>query len=76
MPGAGTFAVEGLIVATLANGTYRARLANGHELTVYVPGRRKLTAPRWSPGNRVQLEVSAYDLSEGRIVVEQTQIGI
>lgn len=74
MSGSGVFAVEGVIVAVRANGTYRAQLANGHELTAYVPGRRKLTAPRWSPGDRVQLEVSAYDLSEGRIVVEKTQI--
>lgn len=76
MPGAGTFKVEGLIVAVRPNGTYRARLANGHELTAYVAGRQKQTAPRWSPGAKVELIVSSYDLSEGRIVLDRTQIGI
>ncbi|OQB91057.1 MAG: Translation initiation factor IF-1 [Verrucomicrobia bacterium ADurb.Bin118] len=66
----GCFAVEGLIVMAYGNGTYRARLVNGYELKVYVPGRRKLTAPTWAPGDRVRLEISAYDLSEGRIIVD------
>lgn len=76
MPGTGAFKVEGLIVAARPNGTYRARLANGHELTAYVAGRAKQTAPRWSPGERVELILSSYDLSEGRIVLNRTQIGI
>ena len=71
MPGAGAFSVEGLILASLPNGTYRARLANGHELTAYVPGRQKRTAPRRGPGDRVKLIVSSYDLSEGRIVMDR-----
>jgi translation initiation factor IF-1 len=74
MPGAGAFRVEGVIVAARPNGTYRARLANGHELTAFVAGRAKQTAPRWQPGDKVNLVVSSYDLSEGRIVVETTQI--
>jgi len=74
MPGAGAFKVEGLIVAALPNGTYRARLANGHELTAFVAGRHKLTGARWQPGSRVNLMVSSYDLSEGRIVMDTTQI--
>jgi len=74
MSGAGGFRVEGVIVAAQPNGTYRARLANGHELTAFVAGRAKQTAPRWRPGDKVNLVVSSYDLSEGRIVMETTQI--
>lgn len=74
MPGAGAWKVEAVIVAAFANGTYRARLANGHEVLAYVPGRAKQTAPRRVPGDRVNLMISSYDLSEGRIVVERTQI--
>jgi translation initiation factor IF-1 len=74
MPGAGAFRVEGVIVAARPNGTYRARLANGHELTAFLAGRAKQAAPRWVPGDKVNLVVSSYDLSEGRIVVETTQI--
>jgi translation initiation factor IF-1 len=74
MPGAGAFRVEGVIVAVRPNGTYRARLANGHELTAFVAGRAKQAAPRWIPGDNVSLVVSSYDLSEGRIVVEARQV--
>lgn len=74
MPGAGVWKVPAVIVAALANGTYRARLANGYELLAFVPGRAKQTAPRWSPGDQVNLMISSYDLSTGRIVVEKTQI--
>jgi len=74
MPGAGAFKVEGLIVAARPNGTYRARLANGHELTAYVAGRQRHTVPRFEPGSRVVLVLSSYDLSEGRIIVEQRTI--
>jgi translation initiation factor IF-1 len=74
MPGAGAFRVEGVIVAARPNGTYRARLANGHELTAFVAGRAKQTAPRWVPGDKVNLVVSSYDLSEGRIVMERKQV--
>jgi len=70
MSGAGGFRVEGVIVAAQPNGTYRARLANGHELTAFVAGRAKQTAPRWQPGDKVILMVSSYDLSEGRILAE------
>ena len=74
MPGAGAFRVEGVIVAARPNGTYRARLANGHELTAFVAGRAKKTAPRLVPGDKVDLVVSSYDLSEGRIVMGRTKI--
>ena len=74
MPGAGAWKVEGVIVAALANGTYQARLANGHELVAFVAGRARHTAPRRTPGDKVNLIVSSYDLSAGRIVAEKTQI--
>jgi translation initiation factor IF-1 len=74
MSGAGIWKVEGVIVVALANGTYRARLANGHEVLAYVAGRAKLSAPSWKSGDKVNLMISAYDLSEARIVVERTQI--
>ena len=76
MSGAGAFRAEGVIVAAQRNGTYRVRLANGHELTAFVAGRAKQTAPRRKPGDKVHLVVSSYDLSEGRLVMETTQIGI
>ncbi len=69
MPGPDAFRVEGIVTAALPNGTYRARLANGHELLAFVPGRKRNTV-RLVPGDRVRLQLTPYDLSTGRILTE------
>ena len=71
MAGEDAFRVEGVIVEALNNGTYRARLANGHLVRVFVAGRAKRSFPGLIPGDRVKLQMSPHDLSEGRIVVER-----
>jgi translation initiation factor IF-1 len=70
MPGKNAFSVEGVVVRALPNGTYRVRLANGHQLLAYVAGKARLTAPPFSPGAKVNLDLSPCDLSEGRILLE------
>jgi len=69
----GAIEVEGDIVEVLPNKMYRVELANGHRVLAYVPGKARLSFARFAAGNRVRLEMSPYDLSEGRIIVE-TQI--
>ncbi len=64
----GAFEVEGLVVEALPNGTYRVELGNGHRLLAFVTGRAWLGFTRFAPGDKVKLELSAYDLSEGRII--------
>jgi translation initiation factor IF-1 len=73
MSATGVWRVEGVIVAELGRGLYRARLANGHELLAFVAGRAKQTAPCRRPGEKVNLVVSSFDLSKGRIVAETEQ---
>jgi translation initiation factor IF-1 len=68
---AGAIVVEGVIVEALANGTYRVELANGHRLRAFVAGRARLSFARLAVQDKVRLELSPYDLSEGRIVVQQ-----
>jgi translation initiation factor IF-1 len=63
------FRVEGVVTEALPNGTYRARLANGHVLLAFVAGRKK-PAVRFEPGDRVQLQLTPFDLSTGRILTE------
>ena len=69
------FRVEGRVREALPNGTFLAELANGHRLVAFVAGRARLSAARLAPGDRVRLELSPYDLSEGRIVVADKQFG-
>jgi translation initiation factor IF-1 len=68
------FKVEGVIVQILSEKTYRVELANGHRLLGFVPGRAKTGMARFAAGEKVQLQLSPFDLSEGRILVERQRI--
>ena len=69
MAGESPFKVEGVVVETLPNRLYRVELSNGHKVVAYAIGRAKETFAA-KIGDRVKLQMSSYDLSEGRIVVE------
>jgi translation initiation factor IF-1 len=73
MPGTGAIKVEGIVVEALPNTTYRVELANGHRLLAFLTGKAKREQVRFAAGDKVRLELSPYDLSEGRIVVETKQ---
>ena len=70
MAGKSAFEVEGVVTAALPGQTYRVELPNGHAVRAFVPGRAARSRVRFAPGERVKLQMSPYDLSEGRIVVE------
>ena len=61
--------VEGLVVEALSNRAYRVQLANGHRVRAFVTGKARLNFARMALGDKVLLEMSPYDLSEGRIIV-------
>jgi translation initiation factor IF-1 len=60
--------VEGEVVEALRSQMFRIRLDNGHETLGYMAGRMKRYRIRVFPGDRVRVELSAYDLTRGRIV--------
>ena len=62
--------VAGVVIEALANGTYRVELSNGHKVLAFFGRKDRLNVAKVVPGDRVKLEMSLYDLSEGRIVVE------
>ena len=70
MPGNDAIKVEGTIVEVLENGTYRVELANGHRVLAFVTGKARLSFGRLASGEKVRLEMSPYDLSKGRILLE------
>ena len=67
----GAIEVEGAVVEVLPNRMYRVELANGHRVLAFVAGKVKSSFAGLSPGDKVQLELSPYDLSAGRIIVER-----
>ena len=71
MPREDAIKVEGRVVEALPNKTYRVELANGHRLIAFLTGRARLNFVPLKAGEKVNLEMSPYDLSEGRIVVNR-----
>jgi translation initiation factor IF-1 len=67
---ADAFQVEGRVMEVLPNGTYCAELENGHRLTAFVTGRAKKNFAGLKTGDKVKLQLTPYDLSVGRILVE------
>jgi translation initiation factor IF-1 len=68
------FKVEGVVVEALPNKTYRVELANGHRLLAFVAGRARRQFAGLAPGDKVKLQLTPYDLSAGRILVETKEI--
>ena len=68
MAGTDAFQVEGVVIEALPNKTYRVELSNGHRLLAFRTGQARREQAKLSPGDRVRLQLSPYDLSEGRIL--------
>jgi translation initiation factor IF-1 len=59
--------VEGTVVEPLPNAMFRVELENGHRVLAHVSGKMRMNFIRILPGDRVKVELSAYDLTRGRI---------
>ena len=72
MPGENAIRLEGTVVEVLKEATlFHVELANGHQLLGHVSRRRRTEAGALKPGDKVNLEMSAFDFSKGRIVLEE-----
>ena len=60
--------LEGEVVEALRSGQFRIALDNGHEALGYAAGKMRRYRIKIFPGDRIKLELSAYDLNRGRIV--------
>ena len=59
--------VSGLVDEVLPDSRFRVTLDNGHQLVAYTSGRMRKHHIRILAGDKVSLELSAYDMSKGRI---------
>lgn len=59
--------VEGEIIESLSNARFRIRMDNGHEIIAHLSGRMRMNYIKIIPGDKVELELSPYDLTKGRI---------
>ena len=56
------------VTLALPNAMFEVELENGHKLIAYAAGRMRRYFIRITPGDRIRVELSPYDLSRGRIV--------
>jgi translation initiation factor IF-1 len=60
--------MEGRVVETLPNTTFRVQLQNGHLVTAHISGKMRKHYIRILTGDAVTVEMTPYDLTKGRIV--------
>ena len=59
--------LEGTVLECLRNATFRVELQNGHKVLAHISGKMRMHYIRILPGDRVQVELTPYDLTRGRI---------
>lgn len=59
--------LEGTVVETLPNTTFKVELENGHQILAHISGKLRINYIKILPGDKVKVEVSPYNLTRGRI---------
>jgi translation initiation factor IF-1 len=59
--------VEGEVVEALPSTMFKVRIDGGHDVLATISGKMRKHYIRILPGDKVKVELSAYDLSRGRI---------
>ena len=59
--------VEGTVVETLPNTTFKVELENGHQILAHISGKLRMNYIKILPGDKVKVELSPYHLNRGRI---------
>ena len=72
MPGEDAIRLEGTVIEVLREGKlFCVELVNGHRLLGHVSARWRERAAELKPGDKVNLEMSPFDFSKGRVVLEE-----
>ena len=59
--------VEGKVIETLPNTTFKVELENGHQILATISGKLRMNYIKILTGDKVKVEMSPYDLNRGRI---------
>ena len=58
---------SGTVMELLPNAMFRVELDNGHKVLAHISGKMRMNYIRILPGDKVQVELTPYDLTRGRI---------
>lgn len=59
--------LEGKVVEALPGTQFKVELQNGHSIIAHMSGKMRKNYIRLVPGDKVEVELTPYDLSKGRI---------
>ena len=59
--------IEGTVVEALPNTMFKVELENGHQILAHISGKLRMNFIRILPGDKVTVQMSPYDLTQGRI---------
>ncbi|MBK6959693.1 MAG: translation initiation factor IF-1 [Nitrosomonas sp.] len=62
-----TIQMQGEIIETLPNATFKVRLENGHVVLGHISGKMRMHYIRILPGDKVTVDLTPYDLTRARI---------
>ena len=63
---------EGVVTRVLPATMYRVKLQNGHEILAHISGKMRKHFIRISVGDKVNVEMTPYDLGKARITFRHT----
>ena len=59
--------LDGVVTESLGNAMFRVELESGHVIIASISGKMRMHYIKILPGDKVQIEMSPYDLTKGRI---------
>ncbi|MFV0336826.1 MAG: translation initiation factor IF-1 [Chthoniobacterales bacterium] len=63
---------EGVVVDVLPSTMFRVKLPNGHIVLAHISGKMRKHFIRIVPGDKVNIEISPYDLTKARIIFRES----
>ena len=63
-----TTQMQGEILETLPNATFRVKLENGHVVLGHISGKMRMHYIKILPGDKVTVDLTPYDLTRARII--------
>jgi translation initiation factor IF-1 len=67
----GCIQTTGIVKDVLPGTMFRVELKNGHTVLAHISGKMRKNFIRIVPGDKVELELSPYDLSKARITFRE-----
>lgn len=60
--------LKGRILELLPSTMFKVGLENGHVVLAHISGKMRIHFIKLMPGDKVEIEMSPYDLTKGRII--------